>query len=145
MHADRISRTPLVGRHNALDRGIELQVSGPDAEQVTVEPYDTPVTYRLLRLVGQAHATFEADAAGEYTVTVDGDVPDDASIAVAVDPPTRLVWDFIDPAVLLLVASGIAATIALDGRMRSGSPPGADRPRHPEPMTPSTDTRERTA
>jgi hypothetical protein len=128
-----------------LDRDIDLEVSGPDAEPVTVEPYDTPVTYRAWRLVGQAHATFEADVAGQYTVTVDGDAPDDASIAVAADPPTRLVSGFIGPAVLLLVAFGVAAAIALGGRTRPGSSPGGNRPRHPEPTTPSTDTRERTS
>lgn len=106
-----------------LDRDIDLEVSGPEAEQVTIEPYDTPVTYRLLQRVGQAHATFVADPAGEYTITVGGDVPDDASIAVAADPPTRLMSGLIGPAVLLLAAFGAAAAIASSGRGRSRSAP----------------------
>jgi hypothetical protein len=128
-----------------LDRDIDLEVSGPDAEPVTVEPSDTPVTYRAWRLVGQTHATFEADVAGQYTVTVDGDAPDDASIAVAADPPTSMMWDLIGPAVLLLVAFGIATAIALGGRTRSGPSPGGNRPRHPEHTTPATDTRAQTS
>lgn len=92
-------------------------MTGPDGDEVPVNSRSGFANYRLLRLVGQAHADFAAEQAGTYTVAVDEAAPHaDASIAVGGSVTGTLLRMLIGPAVVLLVGLIAAAAVVAAAR-----------------------------
>lgn len=96
-----------------LDPDVDVEVAGPGGSAVPVSPYEGTVTYRLFRHVGEAHATFDAPEPGEYTVTVDGEAADDATVAVGPGLVGTLVGGLAGPVSLWIVSLAVAVVVAV--------------------------------
>lgn len=100
-----------------VDVDLEVTVTGPDGQPVPVTELDGTANYRLLRLVGQSEASFVADAAGTYTVTVEDDPPhEDASVAVGESVTRTVLRDLAGPAIVLVAGLVVAAIVAATAR-----------------------------
>lgn len=101
----------LGGPMGGDDGPVDLLVTGPSGEQVPTAPYDGDLRFDVGGNVAIALATFDAPAAGTYTVTATGDVPTAARVSVGQVVDGGLVAQVVG-AVVLFVGT-VAVTVPL--------------------------------
>lgn len=110
---------------------VELTVTGPSGERVTVAPYERDLRFDYDGRVLTAIAVIDATTAGTYNVQATGDVPALAQVSVGHVVVVGLVANVVGVVGLFLVSVlGVTVAVAMivAERGRIASSDGAERP-----------------
>lgn len=108
---------------------VDLVVTGPSGTTVATAPYAADLRFDVGSRVATALATFDAPAAGTYTIEVRGDVPADARVSAGDPVDAGLVaWLVGAVAVFLLGIVGAVAMVVLAAVRQSRRPAASTTP-----------------